>query len=32
MSKGFTIKANAPSPKKKDDEFNLAAAKELVKG
>ena len=32
MSKGFTIKAKAPAVKKKEDEFDLQAAKEMIKG
>ena len=32
MSKGFTIKANAPTPKKKEGDFDLAAAKEMIRG
>ena len=33
MSKGFTIKANAPTPKKKaEGEFDIAAAREMVRG
>ena len=32
MSKGFTIKANAPAVKKNEEEFNLQAAKEMIKG
>ena len=32
MSKGFTIKANAPTPKKNTEEFDLQAAKEMVRG
>ena len=32
MSKGFTIKATAPTPKKNEDEFDIEAAKEIVRG
>ena len=32
MSKGFTIKANAPTPKKNEGEFDLQAAKEMIRG
>ena len=32
MAKGFTVKAKAPTPKKVEDDFDLAAAKEMVKG
>tara|TARA_A100001035_G_scaffold58812_2_gene43800 strand:- start:13092 stop:13850 length:759 start_codon:yes stop_codon:yes gene_type:complete len=32
MAKGFTVKANAPKPKKVEDAFNLEAAQEMVKG
>ena len=32
MSKGFTIKANAPTPKKSEDDFDLDAAKEAIRG
>ena len=32
MSKGFTIKANAPTPKKSEDEFDLEAAKQMIRG
>ena len=32
MSKGFTIKANAPTPKKTEGEFDIAAAREQVRG
>ena len=32
MAKGFTVKANAPKPKKVEDAFNLEAAQEMIKG
>ena len=32
MAKGFTVKTAAPVPKKKTDEFDLAAAKEMIRG
>jgi len=32
MSKGFTIKANAPTPKKNEDDFDIEAAKEMIRG
>ena len=32
MAKGFTVKANAPKTKKVEDDFDLAAAKEILKG
>ena len=32
MAKGFTVKANAPKVKKVEDDFDLEAAKEMVKG
>jgi hypothetical protein len=33
MSKGFTIKATAPTPTKKSEEdFDLQAAKEMIRG
>jgi hypothetical protein len=32
MSKGFTIKANAPTPKKNEDEFDIEKAKEMIRG
>ena len=33
MSKGFTIKATAPTPSKKsEEEFDLEAAKEMIRG
>ena len=28
MAKGFTVKAKAPTPKKVEDDFDIAAAKE----
>ena len=32
MAKGFTVKANAPKVKKKEDEWDIAAIKERMKG
>ena len=32
MAKGFTVKTAAPIKKKSEDEFNLQAAQELVRG
>ena len=32
MAKGFTVKAAKPTVKKKEEEFNLQKAKELVRG
>ena len=32
MAKGFTVRAAAPEAKPLEDEFNLQAAKELIKG
>ena len=31
MAKGFTVKAKAPTVNKNVDEFDLAAAKEMIK-
>jgi len=32
MSKGFTIKATAPTPKKSEEDFDLEAAKQMIRG
>ena len=32
MAKGFTVKAKAPTVNKNVDDFDLAAAKEMIKG
>ena len=32
MSKGFTIKATAPTPKKSEEDFDINAAKEMIRG
>ena len=32
MAKGFTVKTAAPPAKKKAEEFNIEAAKEMIKG